>query len=305
MLRTIPALRACEIMRPGYAIEYDYLPGTQVFPSLETKLIRNLFLAGQIIGTTGYEEAGALGIMAGINAAQRARERESVILRRDQAYIGVLIDDLVTKEMDEPYRMHTSQAEFRLLLRQDNADERLSPIGHAVGLVGEDRYREVARRSRQVDEIVTGLSTVVLHPSERTNERVRAGGGEPLTQSLRADDFLSRPAARLSVLQDLELVPDDLTEDVVREAETRLRYATYVARQQADVERLRRVEARVIPEDIDYGAVSGLRSESREKLERVRPRTIGQASRIAGVTPSDVSMLLVTLERDRRQVAAR
>jgi tRNA uridine 5-carboxymethylaminomethyl modification enzyme len=303
MLRTIPALRQCEIMRAGYAIEYDYLPGTQVYPTLEAKLVRNLFLAGQIIGTTGYEEAGALGIMAGINAAQRVLGRDPVVLRRDEAYIGVLIDDLVTKEMDEPYRMHTSQAEFRLLLRQDNADERLSPLGRAVGLIGEDRYREIVRRTQLLDDILARLGDTVLHPNGVTNEKVAASGAPPLTQSLRAKDFLSRPGGRLSVLQDLGLVAAEITEDVAREAETRLRYATYVSRQEAEVERLRRVEARVIPADIDYASVSGLRSESREKLERVRPRTIGQASRIAGVTPSDVAMLLVSLERDRRQPA--
>lgn len=303
MLRTIPALRQCEIMRAGYAIEYDYLPGTQVYPTLEAKLVRNLFLAGQIIGTTGYEEAGALGIMAGINAAQRVLGRDPVVLRRDKAYIGVLIDDLVTKEMDEPYRMHTSQAEFRLLLRQDNADERLSPLGRAVGLIGEDRYREIVRRTQLLDDIVARLGETILHPNGVTNEKVAASGAPPLTQSLRAADFLSRPGGRLSVLQDLGLVPAEITEDVAREAETRLRYATYVSRQEAEVERLRRVEARVIPADIDYASISGLRSESREKLERVRPRTIGQASRIAGVTPSDVSMLLVSIERDRRQPA--
>jgi tRNA uridine 5-carboxymethylaminomethyl modification enzyme len=305
MLRTIPALRRCEIMRAGYAIEYDYLPGTQVHASLETKLVRNLFLAGQIIGTTGYEEAGSLGIMAGINAACRATERAPVVLRRNQAYIGVLIDDLVTKTMDEPYRMHTSQAEFRLLLRQDNAEERLSGIGHELGLIADERYREVCRRKEEVDRLVSELSSVMLHPSERTNERLSAAGAEPLRQSMRAADFLSRPGARLRVLQELEVVPLDVVDEVGREVETRLRYATYVRRQESEVERLRRLEERAIPADLDYARVQGLRSESRERLEQVRPRTIGQASRVAGVTSSDVSMLLVALERAQRQVAAR
>ncbi len=298
MLRSIPALRQCEIMRAGYAIEYDYLPGTQVFPSLESKPIRNLFLAGQVIGTTGYEEAGALGIMAGINAAQRALDRDAVVLRRDQAYIGVLIDDLVTREMDEPYRMHTSQAEFRLLLRQDNAEERLSGIGHDLGLVDDGRFAEVRRREQQIDDILTMLETTFLKPDERTNAALESVGAQRLTDGLRAGELLMRDGGSLSVLEQLGYVSADLVGEVSREIETRVRYAGYVSRQEQEVERLRRLEGRVIPEGINYLDMHGMRSESRERLDRVRPRTVGQAARVAGVAPSDVSILLVHLERE-------
>lgn len=302
MLRSIPALRSAEIMRPGYAIEYDYLPGTQVTAALEAKPMRNLFLAGQIIGTTGYEEAAALGILAGINAARRAADRDDVVLGRDQAYIGVLVDDLVTKEMDEPYRMHTSQAEFRLLLRQDNADARLSGLARALGLIGEERHAELSRRGQQVDDIVAGLESAWLAPSRAINGRLEAMGYAPLSNPMRASDFLGRADGRIDALQGLGLAPADILDEVAREAETRVKYAGYVARQESEVQRLRRMEDRVIPPTIDYALIHGLRSESRERLARVRPHTVGQASRVAGVAPSDISVLLVHLERERRQM---
>lgn len=304
MLRSIPALRNVEIMRAGYAIEYDYLPGTQVLATLETKLMRNLFLAGQIIGTTGYEEAAALGIMAGINAASAAHRRDPVVLRRDQAYIGVLIDDLVTKEMDEPYRMHTSQAEFRLLLRQDNAEDRLSGIAHSVGTIDGERFNEVAHRSGQVKEILALLDSVWLAPSDDTNGRLAGMGYPPLRDPVRAKEFVCRSEVRLPMLQELGVVPDHFVDEVIREAETAVKYAGYVARQEGEVNRVRRLEERAIPPTIDYRAVEGLRSESREKLERVRPLTIGQAARVAGVAPADISVLMFYLERERRRTAA-
>jgi tRNA uridine 5-carboxymethylaminomethyl modification enzyme len=302
MLRTIPALRQCEIMRAGYAIEYDYLPGTQVRSTLESKPLQNLYLAGQIIGTTGYEEAAALGIMAGINAACRASGRGEVVLARDQAYIGVLIDDLVTKEMDEPYRMHTSQAEYRLLLRQDNAEERLSGIGHGLGLVDGKRHAEIDRRVWLTGELVREVGSTVLAPT-RCNATLEELGHEPLKQGVPARDFLMRPGSDIRVLQRLGVIPEDVLDEVAAEVETRVRYAAYVERQEAEVERVRRVESRVIPGDVEYAGIRGLRSESREKLERFRPQTLGQASRIAGITSSDVSLLLVHLERERRAVA--
>jgi tRNA uridine 5-carboxymethylaminomethyl modification enzyme len=288
-------------MRAGYAIEYDYLPGTQVYPSLESKPIRSLFLAGQIIGTTGYEEAGVLGIMAGINAAQRARGRDPVVLRRDQAYMGVLIDDLVTKEMDEPYRMHTSQAEFRLLLRQDNAEERLSGIGHDLGLIDNERFAEMERRNREISDVLALLDSTYLKPDARTNAALEAAGAQALTEGLRARELLMRVGGSLSLLQDLGFVPADLVDEVSREIETRVRYAGYVSRQEQEVERLRKLEGREIPAGINYLDMHGMRSESRERLDRVRPRTVGQAARVAGVAPSDVSVLLVHLEREGRQ----
>jgi tRNA uridine 5-carboxymethylaminomethyl modification enzyme len=304
MLRTIPALRGVEIMRPGYAIEYDYLPGTQVQPSLESKLMRNLFLAGQIIGTTGYEEAAALGIIAGANAARRARGVDPIILGREQAYIGVLIDDLVTKDMDEPYRMHTSQAEYRLLLRQDNAEHRLGKIARDAGLINESRYAEIERRNAQVHEMRERLEQTWLAPDERTNRLLVERGRTPLARSVRASEFLCRGDIGIDVLQALGTVPPDLLDEVARETETLVKYAGYVARQQTEVARLHRLEERVIPATIEYAGIQGMRSESRERLARVQPRTIGQASRVAGVAPSDISVLLVHLERERRQIAA-
>jgi len=301
MLRSIPALRNAEIMRAGYAIEYDYLPATQVYPTLEAKLMRNLYLAGQIIGTTGYEEAGSLGIVAGINAGARTRGREGIILRRDQAYIGVLIDDLVTKEMDEPYRMHTSQAEFRLLLRQDNAEERLSGLAAELGLIDETRAAELRRRQQQVKEIVARLDSARLAPIASTNAALEARGLLPLTHGARAHDLLCRAEVRIDLLQDLGIVPDDIIDEVAREVETVVKYSGYMDRQEAEVNRLRRLEERSIPLTLDYRSIHGMRSESREKLERVRPQTVGQASRIGGVAPSDISVLLVHLERERRK----
>jgi tRNA uridine 5-carboxymethylaminomethyl modification enzyme len=304
MLRTIPALRNAEIMRPGYAIEYDYLPGTQVFPWLEAKPLRDLFLAGQIIGTTGYEEAGALGVMAGMNAARRAQCKDPVVLRRDQAYIGVLIDDLVTKEMDEPYRMHTSQAEFRLLLRQDNAEVRLSGLAHEIGTMGDERFERIRRSAAQVEDIVEIIHGSWIAPSAASNQLLSALGYRQLDQPVRARDFLCHGSARISALQSLQIVPQDIPDEVLREAETVVKYAGYVRRQEEEVDRLRRLEDRVIPPEVDYARMEGMRSESRERLAMVRPRTIGQAARVAGVAPSDISVLLVHLERARRAARA-
>jgi tRNA uridine 5-carboxymethylaminomethyl modification enzyme len=241
--------------------------------------------------------------MAGINAGRRAQARPGVTLRRDQAYIGVLIDDLVTKEMDEPYRMHTSQAEFRLLLRQDNAEERLSGLAFELGTIGEERWAELDRRRRQVREIVEQLHASWLTPSKGTNAKLEAMGIAPLAKAMPVADFLTRRDVTIRVLQELDLVPQNLVDEVAREAETTVKYAGYVERQESEVNRLRRLEEHEIPSALDYAAIQGLRSESREKLERVRPRTVGQAARIAGVAPSDVSLLLVHLERQRRQPA--
>jgi tRNA uridine 5-carboxymethylaminomethyl modification enzyme len=300
MLRTIPALRDCQIMRAGYAIEYDYLPGTQVSPTLQSKLLPGLYLAGQIIGTTGYEEAAALGIIAGINAACYARNRDQVVLRRDQAYIGVLIDDLVTKQMDEPYRMHTSQAEFRLLLRQDNAEQRLGHLAHRLGLVSDEQHAELLQREAQISAIVSRLDGTWLPLNAENLARLEALGCRPSRENVRARDFLARNDVHLDLLQELGLAPRDLSREVVSEVETTVKYAGYVARQQGEVERLRKLETHTIPNTFDYGEISGLRAESQEKLSQIRPRTIGQAARVAGVTSQDISILLVKLEQLRR-----
>ncbi len=277
MVRSIEGCGKAEIMRPAYAVEYDFAPPTQLLPNLEAKVCRNLFLAGQINGTSGYEEAGAQGIMAGINAARRVQGKESVVLRRDQAYIGVLIDDLITKGTVEPYRMFTSRAEYRLLLRQDNADLRLSDIGHGIGLLSDNRHqRLVAKRNRIEAELMR---------LEVTRE-----GVDTLAQLLR------RPEVSYRQLPNSDrALPDEVTQQV----EIYLKYEGYIRRQEADVERFKTLEEKQLPSWLDYASVRGLRTEARAKLTSGQPRTIGQASRISGVSPADISLLLVHLKRGK------
>ncbi len=301
MLRTIPALREVEVIRFGYAVEYDYVPSSQVSASLETKLVEGLFHAGQINGTSGYEEAAAQGIMAGINAARKVRSEPPIILRRDQAYIGVLIDDLITKEINEPYRMMTSRAEYRLLLRQDNADLRLSPIGYELGLLDRQRYEAVERKRKAIEEELARLSETWLRPTAETNEHLANWGLPPLDDGVNALQLLRRPEVSYTMLEVLcpnsESLPPDAAEQVATEA----KYAGYIEKQRQQVERMRRLEERRIPHSFDYDAIVGMRKEAQEKLTRFRPATVGQASRISGVNPSDLSILLVYLERVRRR----
>lgn len=303
MLRSIPSLRSAEIARVGYAIEYDYIPGFQVHPTLESKPIKRLFLAGQIIGTTGYEEAGCLGLMSGINAARSIRGREPVVLRRDQAYIGVLVDDLVTKTLDEPYRMHTSQAEYRLLLREDSAEARLSSVGNEIGLLPKDRYVSMRRSLELIDKTLTQLDSTVLTPNTVTNRTLETLGAKALRSPMTAREALRRADITIEIIRALCQIPA-LPEDVAREVETTAKYEGYIARQAAEVRRLDRMEQRRIPEGLDYGGIQGLRTESREKLAKVQPRTIAQAARIGGVPPSDVALLLFHLEKTSRERSA-
>ncbi|RLC73851.1 MAG: tRNA uridine-5-carboxymethylaminomethyl(34) synthesis enzyme MnmG [Chloroflexi bacterium] len=297
MLHSIPALREAEIMRAGYAIEYDYVPSHQISASLESKLIAGLFLGGQINGTSGYEEAAAQGLIAGINAARRVAGKPPLILRRDQAYIGVLIDDLVTKEIIEPYRIMTSRAEYRLLLRQDNADLRLTPIGYEVGLVSRARYEKVEAKRAAIAAELARLNATWLRPSAEVNERLRAAGLPPLTDGANALQLLRRPEVSYELIAELAPGSASLTDEVIEQVSIEAKYAGYIAKQQREVERLRRLEERPIPPDFDYNAVIGLRNEAREKLMRFRPATVGQASRLPGVNPPDISILLVYLER--------
>jgi tRNA uridine 5-carboxymethylaminomethyl modification enzyme len=300
MLRTIPALREVEVIRFGYAVQYDYVPSSQLSASLETKLIEGLFHAGQINGTSGYEEAGAQGIMAGINAARKVHGQPPIVLRRDQAYIGVLIDDLITKEISEPYRMMTSRAEYRLLLRQDNADLRLSPTGYEVGLLDRVRYEAVERKRRSIDQELSRLSKTWIRPTSAANELLAIWGLPSLDDGVNALQFLRRPEVSYEMLE--ALCPDSrpLAADVAYQVVTEAKYAGYIEKQRQHVERMRRLENRRIPGFFDYDAVVGMRKEAQEKLKLFRPATVGQASRISGVNPADLSILLVYLERARR-----
>jgi len=295
MLKSIPALREVEITRVGYAVEYDYVPPNQIRATLETKLIEGLFLAGQINGTSGYEEAAAQGIMAGINAALAVRGEKPLILRRDQAYIGVLIDDLVTKEIDEPYRLMTSRAEYRLLLRQDNADLRLSPLGYKVGLLDRARYEAVEKKRKAINEELERLEDTWLKPSE--NDRLSQWGLDPLEEGVNALQFLRRPETTYAMIEALVPSPQPLSPEAIQEVAVVAKYAGYIERQRREVERAKRLEERGIPDDFDYEAIVGMRKEAQEKLKRFRPATVGQASRIQGVNPADISVLLVYLGR--------
>ena len=298
MLHSIPALREAEIMRPGYAIEYDSVPCQEVSGWLETKRIEGLFHAGQINGTSGYEEAAAQGLMAGINAALKVQGRPPVVLRRDQAYIGVLIDDLVTKEIDEPYRIMTSRAEYRLLLRQDNADLRLAGTGYQVGLLPYERYQAVEAKRRAVEGEIARLKATWLRPGdEQLNARLVERALPPLNDGVNALQFLRRPEVDYDLLALLSPPPRPLPPEVREQVQIEAKYAGYIAKQRIEVARFRRLEDRRLPSDLDYGAVVGLRAEAQEKLTYVRPATVGQAARLAGVNPADISVLLVHLKR--------
>ncbi len=301
MLHTIPALANARIMRAGYAIEYDFVPPTQISASLETKRVSGLFHAGQINGTSGYEEAAAQGLLAGINAARKVQGKEAVILRRDQAYIGVLIDDIVTKEVTEPYRLFTSRAEYRLLLRHDNADLRLSSLGYELGLIGQERYRQVEQKRRQVREELQRLADTWLAPSQQVNVAIESFGLEPLSKGVNALQLLRRPEVSYDLIAALSPGPADLPPEAIEQVIIETKYAGYIERQRRDVERMRRLEEWRIPAELDYAQITGMRSEALEKLRRFRPATVGQAARIEGVNPADISILLVHLRRSAGQ----
>ena len=308
MVRSIKGLERAEIMRPGYAIEYDFSDPTQLNPSLETKLIEGLFFAGQINGTTGYEEAGAQGLMAGINAALSVRGESPLVLRRDEAYIGVMIDDLVTRGIGgEPYRMFTSRAEYRLLLREDNADRRLSPIGERIGLLGAATGERLRSKDERVKREVARLSETLVVASEAANSRLVDCGSTPLAHPARAFELLKRPEVSYPAVLAIAGLERELDPDEAAQLEIDVKYEGYVRRQAEMVDRFKRLEDAVIPDWVDYSAVSGLSTEVRERLTSVRPRSLGQAARMPGITPAAISLIAIHLRncRDRAVGASR
>lgn len=304
VLRSIPGLEKVEMMRNGYAIEYDAMVPTQLWPTLETKKMPGLFTAGQINGTSGYEEAAGQGIMAGINAARKAQGKEGVVLDRSQGYIGVLIDDLVTKGTNEPYRLLTSRAEYRLLLRHDNADMRLTDIGHEIGLIKEERYQRFLDKKAKVDQEVKRLSKTKVKPVE-INELLATVDSSALQNGVDLLTVLRRPEVSYSIIEAVSPSPEPLTEDMKEQVEIQIKYAGYIEKQQSHVERLKKMEQKKLPETIVYEEVKGLATEAQQKMSKIRPLSIGQASRISGVTPADISVLLVYLEHYNRVTAAR
>ncbi|MBC1937022.1 tRNA uridine-5-carboxymethylaminomethyl(34) synthesis enzyme MnmG [Listeria grandensis] len=299
MLSTIPGLENVEMMRVGYAIEYDAVMPEQLWPSLETKRIENLYTAGQLNGTSGYEEAAGQGLMAGINAARRASGKEPVVLGRDQGYIGVLIDDLVTKGTDEPYRLLTSRAEYRLLLRHDNADLRLTEIGHEIGLISDERYARFVAKREAIEAEKQRLKTTRIKPTAAVQKMLVDMGSTELKDGVLAADFLRRPEITYDIL--MEIVPREtsLTPDIEEQVEIQIKYEGYIEKSLNQVEKMKRMEGKKIPENIDYDAIGSLATEALEKLKKIQPLSIAQASRISGVNPADISILLVYIEQGK------
>ncbi len=297
MVHSVPGLENAKIVRPAYAIEYDCISATDLKPSLEFKAVAGLFSAGQINGSSGYEEAGAQGLIAGINAARLLQGKEPVVLSRSDGYIGVLIDDLVTKETFEPYRMMTSRAEYRLLLRQDNADLRLTDIGHEVGLIDEERYARFCEKRNQINSEIARLKEAMVGANKRTQEFLASHDSSPIHTAVSIADLIRRPELSYEIVEELDTErPDvDFDREVVEQINIYLKYEGYIDRQQSQVEHFIKMESKKIPADIDYSKVKNLRIEARQKLEKVRPESIGQASRISGVSPADVTMLMLYL----------
>ena len=301
LYRTVPGMEKVEFMRSAYAIEYDCIYPTRLKASLESKDIKGLFFGGQINGTSGYEEAAAQGLIAGVNAVRCIEGKEPVILDRSQAYIGVLIDDIITKGTEEPYRMMTSRSEYRLLLRQDNADLRLTPIGHEIGLISDERYTAFLHKKAAVEQEKERLTRLMIKPGEHTNKVLEGIGSSPIKSGVTLAELIRRPEVRYANTAALDPERPVLSDAVCEQVEVQIKYDGYIKKQVAQVEQFKKMEKKLIPENIDYTAIGGLRLEAVEKLTDIQPKSMGQASRISGVSPADLSVLLIYLEQNRRQ----
>ena len=301
MYRTLPGLENAEFTRPAYAIEYDCIDPADLKLSLEYKKIENLFFAGQANGTSGYEEAASQGLIAGINASLKLKGKNPVILDRSQAYIGVLIDDIVTKGTNEPYRMMTSRAEYRLLLRQDNADLRLTEIGHNVGLISDERYNEFLKKKKNVENEIERIRKLTIKPTEEVNNFLEKNNSSKITAGVKLADLLKRTELNYKKLSEIDNNRPLLSKQEAQEVEIQVKYEGYIKMQEEQVKKFKKLENKILSEDIDYNDIKGLRIEARQKLNKVKPQSIGQASRISGVSPADVSVLLIYLEQQRRK----
>lgn len=300
-LRTIDGLEDVEIMRPAYAIEYDCCDPSQLMPTLEFKNIQGLYGAGQFNGSSGYEEAGAQGIVAGINAALKIQKRKPMILDRASSYIGTLIDDLVTKGCSDPYRMMTSRSEYRLILRQDNADQRLTPIGREVGLISDEVYNKLLGKERLIADEIKRVSALNISPSEKLNDFLECHSTSSLTTGCKLADLIRRPQLNYNILASFDSSRPDLPKEVCEQVELQIKYEGYISKQLQQIEQMRKLESKLLPENMDYSRIHGLRLEAAEKLNKIKPHSIGQASRISGVSPADISLLVVWLQQQKEE----